>query len=351
MTPSLLTPKKTLIAIVGAAVLAIALICGWLFSTSTDQTTNDAFISADYTLVTPRISGQITHVRVEDNQYVHQGQPMIDIDDRDLRAALDAAKANLLVQQATVANAEASLIQQQSNIHQAAATLAASQATYVFAKADFARYLDLAAQGAGSKQNAQQARSRIDTAQANVARDSASLEAARQKTAILLAERERATGELKRAQAALDAAELNLSYTQIVAPVDGWVGQRVARQGAYVTPGNTLLALVPLKRAYVIGNFQETQLEHVRPGQPVDIRVDSFGGATLHGVVDSFAPATGVTFSPIAPDNATGNFTKVVQRIPVKIVLDAGQREASRLLVGMAVEATVHTAATAGSRP
>lgn len=337
--------KNSLLAAIVLGAMVVVLSGMKLISNGQNQTTNDAFVSADYTLVTPRITGQIEKVSVSDNQFVHQGQPLVEIDNHDQRAALNAAQADVQVQQAMVVNAQASLIQQQSIIAQAAATLAASQANFVFAKADLARYLDLAAQGAGSQQNAQLARSRIDTAQANVARDTATLKAAREKTAILGAECERAAGELNKAQATLEMAKLNLSYTKIVAPIDGWVGKRVAREGAYVTPGNPLLALVPLNRAYVIGNFQETQLEQVRAGQPVDVRVDSFGGATLHGKVDSFAPATGLTFSAITPDNATGNFTKVVQRIPVKILLDAGQQQAERLLVGMAVEATIHTGA------
>lgn len=345
MTQNLLKKNKV-VALAGLGVMVLVLTGMKLISPTADQTTNDAFVSADYTLVTPRITGQVLHVGVEDNQFVHRGQMLVEIDDRDARAALSAVQAEVQVQQAMVLNAQASLVQQQSIIAQAAAALSASQANFVFAKADLARYLDLAAQGAGSRQNAQLARSRIDTAQANVARDKATLNAAQEKTAILRAENERAAGELKRAQAALETAQLTLSYTRIVAPIDGWVGKRTAREGAYVTPGNPLLALVPLNRAYVVGNFQETQLAQVHAGQPVDIRVDSLGGKTLHGVVDSFAPATGLTFSPITPDNATGNFTKVVQRIPVKIRLDAGQHQAERLLVGMAVEATIHTAAT-----
>lgn len=341
--------KKNALLLISLITLAVgATIALWLLSDKADQSTNDAFIKADYTVVTPRITGQIVHVAVQDNQYVEQGQTLVDIDDRDLRSELNAALASVKVQHASVDNAKASLKQQESIIAQARATLAGSQASYVFAKADLARYRHLAAQGAGSQQNAQLARSRIDTAQADVARDTAALNAASVKTGILQAEWQRSEGELQRAQAVLASAELNVSYTRIVAPIAGWVGQRVAREGAFVTPGTPLLAVVPLNRAYVVGNFQETQLEHVRPGQRVDIRVDSFGGATLHGVVNSFAPATGVTFSAITPDNATGNFTKVVQRIPVKIELDAGQHQAMRLRVGMAVEATIHTRMTGG---
>lgn len=347
----LILVKKNALAFFGAVTLIVALIIYfWLLSDKADQSTNDAFIKADYTVVTPRITGQIEKVIVKDNQYVEQGQTLVEIDDRDLRAALHAALASVNVQQAAVENAKASLKQQQSMIDQATAMLAGSQANYVFSKADLARYLDLAAQGAGSKQNAQLAKSRIDTAQADVARDNAALNAARAKTAVLQAECQRAEGELQRALALLDTAKLNLSYTKIVAPIAGWVGQRIAREGEYITPGTPMMAIVPLNHAYVVANFQETQLEHVRPGQPVDISVDSFGGTTLHGVVNSFAPATGVTFSAITPDNATGNFTKVVQRIPVKIEIDAGQKQATQLLVGMAVEATIHTAAVGAKR-
>jgi len=337
--------KNNIPVVAGAAVLALAAGIGFgLLGDSADRYTNDAFIRADYTVVTPRITGQILRVAVKDNQYVEQGQLLVEIDDRDLLSELNAAEASVVVQRAAVANASASLAQQPSMIAQADATLAASQAGYVFAKAELARYLDLAAHGAGSQQNAQLARSRIDTSQANVARDTATLNAARVKTVVLQAELQRAQGELQRAQAMLVNARLNLSYTKVLAPIAGWVGQRVAREGAWVTSGTAMLAVVPLNNAYVVANFQETQLENVRPGQRVDIRVDGFGGALLHGVVNSFAPATGVTFSAITPDNATGNFTKVVQRIPVKIELDAGQRQAAQLRVGMAVEATIHTA-------
>ena len=324
-------------------VAAIAITGGWALSNQPSRTTNDAWISADYTLITPRITGQITRVLVKDNQFVHRGDPLVDIDDRDLQAAMDAATASLTVRQAAVDNAVATLRQQQSVIHQAEAVLSASQAAWVFAKADLARYLSLAIQGAGSQQNAQQARAHIDTAAADVERDRASLNVARDKIAILQAEKERANGELLQARAQAETARLKLSYTRITAPTDGWIGQRVARQGAFVRAGSPLLVVVPLRQAFVIGNFQETQLRDVKQGQPVDIRVDSLGGEVLHGAVDSFSPATGVTFSEITPDNATGNFTKVVQRIPVKITLDPGQPQLSRLLVGMSVEATIHT--------
>ncbi|HEY0197219.1 MAG TPA: HlyD family secretion protein [Rhodanobacter sp.] len=307
------------------------------------QTTNDAFVSADFTVVAPRVAGQVSVLAVEDNQIVHKGQLLARIDDSDYAAAVASAEANVSMARAAIDNVSASLVQQQSVIDQASAALAAARATYAFARADFDRYADLARQGAGSVQNAQQARSHIDSAQADVSRNEASLKAARQQVVVLQAEHERTGATLQHAQAMLDSARLNLSWTRIEAPIDGMIGQRSIRVGAYVTAGTPLLAVVPLQRAYVTANFQETQLTDVQPGQAADIRVDTWPGHALRGTVDSFAPATGVTFAAIAPDNATGNFTKVVQRIPVKIVLRKGQPMLDELRVGMSVEATIHT--------
>jgi membrane fusion protein (multidrug efflux system) len=206
------------------------------------------------------------------------------------------------------------------------------------------RYNHLAGVGAGTVQNAQQARTRIDQASARLANATAVLAAERKQVDILTAQRDAADGGLKRAQAALEIASYELSYTRIVAPQDGMVGERAVRVGAYVTPGSKILAVVPLEQAYVVANFQETQLADVQAGQSVQVLVDSLDGQALRGRVESIAPATGVTFASIKPDNATGNFTKVVQRIPVKIVLDPGQPLAERLRVGMSVEASIDTA-------
>lgn len=213
-----------------------------------------------------------------------------------------------------------------------------------FAEHELNRYKHLAGVGAGTVQNAQQAQTRIDQAGARLANATAVLAAERKQVEILTAQRDAAEGGLKRAQAKLEMASYELSYTRIVAPQDGMVGERAVRVGAYVTPGSKILAVVPLAQAYVMANFQETQLTDVQPGQAVQVRVDSLGGAALNGRVESIAPATGVTFAAIKPDNATGNFTKVVQRIPVKIVLEPGQSLAERLRVGMSVEASIDTA-------
>ncbi|MVV47055.1 HlyD family secretion protein [Pseudomonas sp. PB120] len=342
------THAKQKVAVGVGAALAISvlvyLLVPGVFGKRTQQNTNDAFVSADFTLVVPRVAGFIKDVLVEDNQQVKAGQLLALIDDRDLRAAAQAADAETLVAKAQLQNARATLERQTSVIAQAQATVVSAKAEMAFAEHELNRYDHLAGVGAGTVQNAQQARTRIDQATARMANATAVLAAERKQIDILTAQRDAAEGGLKRAQAALEIASYELSYTRIVAPQDGMVGERAVRVGAYVTPGSKLLAVVPLAQAYVVANFQETQLTDVRPGQRVQVRVDSLGGEALNGRVESIAPATGVTFASIKPDNATGNFTKVVQRIPVKIVLEPGQPLAERLRVGMSVDARIDTA-------
>ncbi|WP_095147342.1 HlyD family secretion protein [Pseudomonas sp. Irchel s3b6] len=347
-----MSPKKKLtgaaVAILAVGVLVYLLAPG-VFGKKPQQSTNDAFVVADFTLVAPRVAGFIKEVLVEDNQQVKAGQLLALIDDRDLRAAAQAADAETLVAKAQLQNARATLERQVSVIAQAQASVVAAKAQMAFAEHELNRYNHLAGVGAGTVQNAQQARTRIDQASASLANATASLAAERKQVEILSAQRDAAEGGLKRAQAALEMASFELSYTRIVAPVDGMVGERAVRVGAYVTPGSKILAVVPLAQAYVVGNFQETQLTDVQPGQGVIVHVDSLDGEALTGRVQSIAPATGVTFASVKPDNATGNFTKVVQRIPVKIVLDPGQPLAERLRVGMSVEASIETVSPATS--
>ncbi|BCQ58433.1 hypothetical protein PBOI14_01830 [Pseudomonas sp. Boi14] len=226
---------------------------------------------------------------MEDNQQVKAGQLLALIDDRDLRAAAQAADAETLVAKAQLQNARATLDRQSSVIAQAQAALSAAQAERAFAEHELNRYNHLAGVGAGTVQNAQQARTRIDQASARLATATAALAAERKQVEILTAQRDAAEGGLKRAQAALEMASYELSYTRIVAPVDGMVGERAVRVGAYVTPGSKILAVVPLQQAYVLANFQETQLTAMHAGQVVEVRVDSLGGETLHGRVESLA--------------------------------------------------------------
>jgi membrane fusion protein (multidrug efflux system) len=326
------------VLILGVAVLAA---CIWLFTGSTSETTNDAYVTADFTLVAPRVAGQLSEVLVEDNQQVKAGQLLVRIDDRDFHAALMSAQADVAAAKASVANYEAEIARQPALVDQARATLRADDATLEFARANASRYRNLSETGAGTTQEQQHAASALAEELAQQARNRAALVATEQNLDVLKTQRDKAAGALAHAEAALEQAKLNLSYTEIRAPVDGKVGRRSARVGAFVTTGAPLLAIVPLSDAYIVANFQENQLARMRPGDAVRIKVDSFPGEVIRGHVDSLAPATGVSFAPIAPDNATGNFTKVVQRVPVKITIDHGQQAASALSVGLSVETEV----------
>jgi membrane fusion protein, multidrug efflux system len=332
--------------VVSAAVIltTMAIVGVAAFGSQTRQSTEDAYVEADYTLVAPKVSGLIAEVAVEDNQRVHAGDLLARIDDRDFKTALKTAQADQQAAAARLSNAVARDSRQQALIAQAKASVAADDAALVFARQNASRYGQLSQEGAGTQEQQQQAQYVEKQQTALRDRDSAALDAAQREVTVLASERAEAEGAAARAQAAVQQAELNLGYARITAPVDGVVGERSVRVGAYVSAGTTMLAVVPLGSAYIVGNFRETQLAHVKPGQSVAITVDALPGVTLRGKVDSVAPATGLTFAPIAPENATGNFTKVVQRLPVKIVLDGNQSAASRLHVGMSVVPTIDVA-------
>ena len=228
-------------------------------------------------------------------------------------------------------------------INAAKATVAVAEATATFAAQENKRYTDLASTGYGSVQNAQQAQSRIAGAQAAIQRDNANLVSAVKQVDLLNAEIVQAEATLARAQALQNQAELNLSYTTITAPIDAVVGNRTLRTGQFVQAGTQLMSLVPASGAYVVANFKETQLTDVHQGQAVEIAVDMFPGQRVHGHVDSLAPASGQEFALLPPDNATGNFTKIVQRIPVKIALDGADNTVLTLRPGMSVIPTIET--------
>jgi membrane fusion protein (multidrug efflux system) len=314
------------------------------------QTTTDAYIATESTFVAPKVAGSIASVLIEDNEMVRKGQLLAVIDDRDFVVAVASAKADVDNAQSDVARLQASEVQQHSLIQQTSAAILGDIASVNFAAANSRRYANLAKDGSGTIQEQQQAESTLQIASARQAQDTAARNAAQHHLNVLVAQEKQAVATVAKAQAALQAAELNLSYTKITAPIDGVVGQRTLRTGAYVHVGAPLLAVVPLQQAYVEANYRETQLQHVRAGQAVTIRIDMLSGTIIRGHVNSLAPASGIAFSPIAPDNATGNFTKVVQRLPVKITIDPDQPAARRLRVGMSVVPTVHID-SAGSAP
>jgi len=307
--------------------------------------TDDAYVKADNTTIAPKVSGYLNQVPVGDNEQVKTGQVLARIDDRDFTVALDQAKADVAAAEATVASKHAQLDVQQAVIDAAKATLDVDTAAQVFTAQENKRYTDLAGTGYGSVQNAQNAQARDTSALAAIERDKANLASAKKQVELLKAELAQSVAAAKRSNALERQAELNLSYTTIVSPIDGVVGNRTLRVGQYVQAGTQLMSLVPSNGAYVIANFKETQLGSVRAGQAVDIEVDMFPGKVVHGHVDSLAPASGQEFALLPPDNATGNFTKIVQRIPVKIVLDSADAD---LRPGMSVIPSIQTkAATA----
>ncbi|MDD1964167.1 HlyD family secretion protein [Pseudomonas sp. NPDC090203] len=336
---------RTSLSLITAAVAVCAIYGGYrLLSDSTVETTDDAYVRADSVFVAPRISGQVTRVTVEDNELVKTGQLLAELDDRDFVAARAAAVAGVQAAEAELKNLGANIERQAAVIDQAAATTRSTAASLKFAQANAQRYLNLSNSGAGTQQERQKAESDLSSLQAGRDRDEASRIAALRALDVLKARVDVAKATLAKEQAALQQADLNLSYTKITAPQDGMVGQRSVRVGAYVSQGRPLLAVVPLHEAFLVANFRETQLKHMRQKQRVDIRVDSFAGHAFTGYVESVAPASGVSFSEIAPDNATGNFTKVTQRIPVKIVFDENQPDLDRLRVGMSVVVSIDTA-------
>jgi membrane fusion protein (multidrug efflux system) len=337
--------KQILMASVGAVVLAGAGTYGfyWFKTGRFLEATNDAYVQADYTTIAPKVSGYIAEVAVQDNQPVKAGQILAKIDDRDYRTALAQAKADVDSANADIRNIEAQLTEQQSVIAQAEAAISADTAAVKFAKDDYDRYHKLTAAKITSVQDEQRAQTVFQQQTAQLQSDRAALTAAHQRVDVLNTARAKAETQVTRLQSVVEQAELNLSYTTITAPIDGSVGARSLRVGQYVQAGTQLMAVVPLHAVYVVANFKETQLTNVEPGQPVEIEVDAFPGHTVKGHVDSLSPASGLEFALLPPDNATGNFTKIVQRIPVKIALDANDALAGRLRAGMSVEPVIDT--------
>jgi membrane fusion protein, multidrug efflux system len=342
--------RQILIGVAGVAALALGAYYGWNYWTvgRFQVSTDDAYVQADTITIAPKVSGYLSAVSVGDNQTIEAGQVLARIDDRDYKVALEQADADVAAAKAAIASKQAAIETQASVIDAAKATIQVDQANETFAEQENKRYVDLASTGYGSVQNAQQAISRIAAARAGVQRDAATLASAIKQVDLQKAELAQAQAVLAHDQAVRSQAELNLGYTAIIAPADGVVGNRTLRIGQYVQAGTQLMSVVPSAEAYVVANFKETQLTDVRRGQPVDIEVDMFPGRVYHGHVDSLAPASGQTFALLPPDNATGNFTKVVQRIPVKILLDVNGADVGDLRPGMSVIPSIDTKAPDG---
>jgi membrane fusion protein, multidrug efflux system len=337
-------PRPRWPLVLAGLVVAIfaAVVLYMIFRPRPDIWTDDAYVMVHYATIAPRISGQVATVAVDDDDIVKVGQVLATLDPRDNETALASAQAAVARDKSRFDEISATLARQPSIIEEQQAAVASARARLTFAQDNARRYGNLATTGAGSTQEHQQADTTLAQDQASLDSAEASLDAARQQLDVLRAQRSAAEAVVRADEAQLDQARLNLSYTQIRAPIDGMVGERSVQVGNYVNPGTTLMTVVPLAQVYIEANYREVDLLHVRGGQPVTIHVDAYN-IDLKGTVVNVPPASGAAFAPIAPNNATGNFTKIVQRLPVKIVVTPGQPLAKLLRVGLSVETTIHT--------
>jgi membrane fusion protein (multidrug efflux system) len=328
--------------------VTIAVACGliqasyhWFNVTRFLQATDDAYIGGDVTIMSSKVAGYIADVVVTDNQSVHAGDLLIRLDDRDYRAALAKATAAVAAQQAALANFEARHHLQEAVIDQAKASVSAADAETIRAHDDQVRYQNLSARGLVSIQSAQKVDTDYKQALANNEKSQAALSAAQRELEVIDTQQLEIKAALEQAVAESDTARLNLSYTEVRSPIDGVVGNRRAHAGAYTGVGAQLLSIVPDKGLWVDANFKESQLVHIQPGMTATVEIDVLPNQIFHGHVISIAPATGSQFSVLPVENATGNFTKIVQRVPVRIQLDDEKLLLGNLRPGLSVKASV----------
>ncbi|MGH7117915.1 MAG: HlyD family secretion protein [Acetobacteraceae bacterium] len=343
--PRLRFGRALLVAGAALAVAGVGVGGGrWWEATKFLVGTDDAYLESDAVTVSPQVAGAIAELDVTDNEKVRAGQVLARIDDRPFRARAAKATADVAAARAKLTNIAAEIAEQASKVASARAVVAADGAALSFASADAARYGELRRSGFGTAQMAERTGAGLRERAADLRRDRAALKGSEQQIGVLESARAMAAADLKADEAVLAGAELNLSYTLIKAPVGGVVGDRGVRLGAYVAPGTPLLQVVPMGRAiYVTANFKETEIKRLAPGEPVRISIDGFPAHALHGTVASLAPGSGSQFALLPPENATGNFTKIVQRVPVKIRLAGNDPLLARLRPGLSVEATVDT--------
>jgi membrane fusion protein (multidrug efflux system) len=339
------SPKRLALAFAMVALLGGAASYGndWWSNGRFVESTDDAYVGGNITALAPHVSGFIEQVLVTDNQRVHAGQIVIRLDKRDFQTALDHATATVNARQASLDGLRAQSVLQQSTIRQQEAETVTKAAQLTFAELDASRYANLAQTAAGSRQDAQRSASLQQQAHAAVIAAAAALEASRQQLNVLDAQIAEATANLAQSKSDLETARLNLGYTEIRAPIDGYVGNRAAQVGAYVVSGAYLLSVIPTDGLWVDANFKEDQLSGMKDGDVATITADALPGHEFHGHVASLAPGTGAVFSIIPAENATGNFTKIVQRVPVRVVLDGGDAELRRLRPGLSTIARVDT--------
>jgi membrane fusion protein, multidrug efflux system len=343
--------KVRLGLLIGAIVLAIAGLWWYLDYESRGkymQGTNDAYVQADSVVIAPKVAGYIDRVFVSENQAVRAGQPLVLLDPRDYRAQASQIQAQIEASRATADTVRAQVGEQQAALTQAQAQLSAANSDVAFAAQEVARYQPLAATGAESRERLAQLRNQLRQAQAAAAARRAAVVAAQRRFGTLESQIDQALSQARAGQAQLEAANVTLESTTLRASIGGRVGDLAVRVGQFVQPGTRLMTLVPVEKLYIEANFKETQLGLMRVGQPAVIEVDALPGVELRGHVASIAPGTGAQFSILPPQNATGNFTKIVQRVPVRIAVDATPQVRKLLVPGMSVNVTVDTRSARG---
>lgn len=323
--------------LIGAAVYAFH----WWTVGRFRESTDNAYVEADTAVIASRVAGYVAAVHVTDNQPVGRGQPLFALDDRDLAASLARARADLAIAAAGVTTSGATTLSERAAIAEAEGALAAARANAAQARSDLERIGAIYRKGFATRAVFDAAVAANESRAAAVLQAQAAVAAQRARRAAAASQGGGATAEVAAARAALEAAMLNLSYARIVAPIDGVVGNRSVRVGEYVRAGQQTMVIVPMAQTYLVANFKETQVAAMRPGQRVMLEVDAWPDARVTGRIESLSPASGSRFSILPPENATGNFTKIVQRIPVRIAIDRPLPAGVRLAPGMSVSATV----------
>jgi membrane fusion protein (multidrug efflux system) len=331
----------------GAALVAGAVVygIGWWTHGRFVQSTDDAYLQADVVAVAPKIQGYVEQVLVADNQEVAAGQALVRIDASPYQASLAQDAASAGAQRASIAAAESQIAEAEASVAQAQAQLAGAQASLSYARAEDERFRKLSAQGAETRERAAQAHNSFSQALATQRANAAALDAARRNVDTLKAQLGQSQSKLAGAEAQVRSAQLNLDDTLIRAGIAGRIGDKTVQIGQFVQAGTRLMSVVPTSAIYLVANFKETQLARMRVGQPARVSIDALGGRTIDAVVESFAPGTGATFALLPPQNATGNFTKIVQRVPVRLRLEVPADLRGRLLAGLSATAGVDTEA------
>ena len=337
--------RKPLLIVLAVVLLALGAGCGWYWWTDWRflQSTDDAYVQSDVTLISPKVEGYIKEVLARDNESVTAGQVLFTIDNRDFAAKVAQAEAALATQEASVATYASRLKLQQAMIDQAAANVRSAEADLDRAQLDYKRYATLVTSDYASRQKYESTQADSRKAEAALGKMRAAFAAEQNQLGVLESQKREEEAKLLQARATLQLAKNDLDNTVIRAPVAGIAGNRAGQIGQYVKAGTQLMSLVPLPQIYITANFKETQLTRMRPGQPAEISVDAYPDQPLHGRVESFAPGSGAQFSLLPPDNATGNFTKIVQRVPVRIAVPADGPIARLLRPGLSVTVTVDT--------